>query len=71
MASKFGPGRGELQFRAVVSVLGLLLLGAALWLRGMPEGPGLVEVVGVAGLFFGGSLGVSVVKLVRRDYPAD
>ncbi len=69
MARKFGPSRGELQFRAVVSVFGLGLLGFALWYRGIPSGPALVEVVGFAGLLFGGSLIHAVWKLVRRDYP--
>jgi hypothetical protein len=69
VARKFGPSRGELQFRAVVSVFGLGLLGFALWYRGIPSGPALVEVVGFAGLLFGGSLIHAVWKLVRRDYP--
>jgi xanthosine utilization system XapX-like protein len=69
MARKFGPSRGELQFRAVVSVFGLGLLAFALWYRGLPSGPALVEVVGFAGLMFGGSLIHAVWKLIRRDYP--
>lgn len=50
---KYGPTRGELKFRLAFSLAGLGLLAAALMLRGLPEGPGLIEVVGVAGLFFG------------------
>lgn len=69
MARKFGPSKGELQFRAVFSVLGLAMLGYALWYRGVPGGPALVEVVGLAGLLFGGSLIHAVWKLIRRDYP--
>ena len=52
---KYGPTRGEYWIRLAISALGLCLLTAAIGLRGWPEGPGLVEVVGVAGLFFGGS----------------
>lgn len=69
MRRKFGPTRGELTFRAVVSVFGLGLMAVALWLRGIPSGPGLVEVVGFAGLMFGGSLAHALWKLARRDHP--
>jgi xanthosine utilization system XapX-like protein len=69
MSRKFGPTRGELQFRAVVSVFGLGLMGVALWVRGIPSGPGLIEVVGLAGLMFGGSLVHAVWKLLKRDHP--
>lgn len=48
-----GPDRGELWLRLAISALGLGLLGAVFAVQGIPEGPGLVEVVGVAGLFFG------------------
>jgi hypothetical protein len=65
--SKFGPSRGELLFRLAVSLAGLALLAAALMLRGLPEGPGFVEVVGVAGLFFGGTAVLSLRALLRRD----
>lgn len=50
---EFGPGRGELWIRLLISALGIGLLAAVLVVQGLPEGPGLVEVVGVAGLFFG------------------
>jgi len=56
MAGKYGPTRGELQFRAVFSVLGLMAIGVLVAVRGVPKGPGLVEVFGIALLFFGGSL---------------
>jgi hypothetical protein len=49
----FGPTRGELWIRAAISAFGLALLGGVFAVHGLPEGPGLVEVVGVAGLFFG------------------
>lgn len=69
MAEKFGPSRGELMFRAAISVFGLGFLALAFWLRGLPEGPGLIEVAGVGFAFFGGSFGLSVWKLIRKDHP--
>jgi hypothetical protein len=66
MASKFGPSRGELWFRLAFSVLGLAMMGFALWYRGIPEGPALFEVVGLAGAFFGGTAIWTGVKLWRR-----
>jgi hypothetical protein len=66
---KFGPSRGELIFRAVFSVAGLAFLGLAVALRGVPEGPGLVEVLGLGLALFGGTLVLSVWKLVKRDHP--
>jgi hypothetical protein len=66
MALKFGPSRGELWFRLVFSVLGLAMMGFALWYRGIPEGPALFEVVGLAGAFFGGTAIWTGVKLWRR-----
>ncbi len=39
MANPYGPTRGELKFRAAVSVVGLAFLGLAIALRGLPEGP--------------------------------
>lgn len=64
--SKFGPSRGEWLFRLAVSLAGLALLGLALALRGLPEGPGLIEVVGVAGLFFGGTAVMAARALLRK-----
>lgn len=69
MSRKFGPTRGELIFRAVFSVFGLCFMGVAIWLRGVPEGPGLVEVVGVAVALFGGTLVLSLWRLIKRDHP--
>ncbi len=62
--NKYGPTRGELTLRIVVSILGLGFMGAAIWVRGIPEGPALVEVVGLAGVFFGGTLVLSVRRLI-------
>lgn len=65
---KYGPSRGELVFRLVFSLGGLMLIGAAIALRGMPEGPALVEVVGLGGAFFGGTAILSARALLRRDH---
>ena len=69
MANKYGPSRGELIFRAAFSVAGLAFLALALALRGIPQGPGLIEVLGIALLVFGGTLVLSLWKLARRDHP--
>ncbi len=55
MSGKYGPSRGELWFRLVVSILGFAFMVAAVAYRGMPSGPAIVEVVGIAGVFFGGT----------------
>lgn len=65
MAGKYGPTRGELQFRAVFSVLGLVAIGVLVAVRGVPKGPGLVEVFGIALFFFGGTLVHSLWRLRR------
>lgn len=64
-APKYGPTRGEYLIRLVISLGGLGLLAFAIAFRGWPEGPGLVEVVGFAGLFFGGSALMAVQGLRR------
>ena len=61
--SKFGPSRSEIKFRMYVSLIGLALLVAALVFRGLPTGPAMIEVVGIAGAFFGVTLIWSIVKL--------
>lgn len=61
--SKFGPSRSEIKFRMYVSLIGLALLVAALVFRGLPTGPAMIEVVGIAGAFFGGTLVWSIIKL--------
>ncbi|AWD22214.1 hypothetical protein [Fuscovulum blasticum] len=66
---KYGPTRGELWFRLVVSVLGLAFLGAAIFLRGLPDGPALVEVVGVALALFGGTAIWTIKRMIRREHP--
>lgn len=66
--SKYGPTRGEWIFRLVFSLAGLGLIGLLFALRGIPSGPGLVEVVGIAGAFFAGTAVLAVRALLKdRD----
>lgn len=66
---RFGPTRGELWFWLGVSSGGLGLMGLALFLRGVPSGPALVEVVGLASGVFGYLGGRSIKRLIRREHP--
>ena len=63
--SEYGPSRGELWFRIAVAVLGLCLIAYVVGVRGLPSGPALVEVVGIGGLFFGGTLFFAVRGLLK------
>lgn len=63
---KFGPSRGELWFRLVFSIAGLVLLVVAVQLRGV-GGMAWVEIVGMSTLFFGGTAIWTIRKLIRRD----
>lgn len=65
--SKYGPSRGEHLFRLVFAIFGLAAIGVLIAVRGVPKGPGLVEVVGFAGLFFLGTLVLSARALLRKD----
>lgn len=65
----FGPTRGELWFRVMVSLGGLCLVGVALVVRGLPSGPGLIEALGIPVLLFGGSIIWCGRKLIKRDHP--
>ena len=69
--NRFGPSRGELKFRLVVSGMGLCLMATALFLRGVPTGPAFVEVVGIAGAFFGGTAVWTLCRLYPRGRVAD
>jgi hypothetical protein len=44
-------------------------MGVALYLRGVPEGPAIAEVVGLASVVFGYLGGRSVKRLIRREHP--
>ncbi|MEM9552042.1 MAG: hypothetical protein AAGA05_12755 [Pseudomonadota bacterium] len=65
---KFGPTKSELKLRLWISLAGLALMVFALAYRGMPQGPALFEVLGVAGLFFGASAIWTARKLIKGDY---
>ena len=65
--SKYGPTRGEHLFRLVFSLFGLGAISVLIAMRGIPKGPGLVEVVGIAGAFFAGTLILSARALLRRQ----
>ncbi len=71
--SKFAPSRAEIMFRLWASVAGLTLLLGAIAFRGLPRGPAMFEVVGIAGAFFGGTLVWSILKLrrLKHDDSAD
>lgn len=66
---RFGPTRGELWFWLAASAAGLCLMGFALWLRGVPDGPAIAEVVGIASVVFGYLGGRSIKRLIRREHP--
>jgi hypothetical protein len=57
--------RKELRFRLWFSIAGLVLLGVALVVRGIPSGPALFEVMGIAGAFFGGTA-IWTIRELRR-----
>jgi hypothetical protein len=66
--NKFGPSKGEVKFRIAVSVMGLALMAVAVATHGIPDGPAFVEVIGLGGVFFGGTLVLSVRRLIRGDH---
>ncbi|MFN3994637.1 MAG: hypothetical protein ACK4IU_17225 [Tabrizicola flagellatus] len=66
---RFGPTRGELWFWLWASLGGLSLMGVALAVRGIPEGPAIAEVAGLAVAVFGYLGGRSVKRLIRREHP--
>jgi hypothetical protein len=66
---RYGPTRGELWFWLWASLGGLGLMGVALYARGVPEGPAIAEVVGLASVVFGYLGGRSVKRLYRREHP--
>lgn len=63
MAQKYGPSRGDLMFRLWFSVAGLGFMVFAILYRGLPLGPAGVEAIGLALVFFGGTLLWTLRKL--------
>ncbi|OYX22797.1 MAG: hypothetical protein B7Z10_12545 [Rhodobacterales bacterium 32-66-7] len=66
---RFGPTRGELWFWLWLSLGGLGLGAVAVFARGIPGGPALVEVVILSGVVFGFLGGRSIKRLIRREHP--
>ena len=64
-AVRTGPDRGELWMRFAISLAGLALMIVAVTVRGV-GGMAWVEVVAIAGAFFGGSAVWSGWQLMRR-----
>lgn len=63
-----GPTRNELWFRLGFSLFGLAMLVLTVAVRGVSNTAALVEVVGIAGTFFGGTAIWTAMKLWRsRD----
>lgn len=60
-----GPTRNELWFRLGFSLVGLVLVMVTVMARGISNAAALVEVVGIAGLFFGGTALWTARKLWR------
>jgi Flp pilus assembly protein TadB len=63
---RHGPGLGELWFRLVFSLAGLVLVVVAGTAHGPPSWAALVEVFGIAGLFFLGSAIWCALRIVKR-----
>ena len=61
-----GPTRNELWFRLIFSLVGLVLLGITIAVRGIANSAALVEVIGIAGAFFGGTAIWTIMKLRRK-----
>ena len=66
---KYGPTRGELWFRLWFSVAGLVFLGVAIGITGVPSGPAMFELFGIAGLFLGGTIVWAGRRLILRLHP--
>ncbi len=62
-----GPTRNELWFRLIFSLFGLVLLGITIAVRGIANSAALVEVIGIAGAFFGGTAIWTIMKLRRKS----
>ncbi|MBV0913401.1 hypothetical protein [Anianabacter salinae] len=62
---KYGPGRGEILFRLVFSLAGLVFMAVAFVLVGLPQGPAFAEVGIIAGGFFLGTAIWSARALMR------
>jgi xanthosine utilization system XapX-like protein len=66
---RHAPTRSELWFWLAVSAGGLGFLAVAVWVRGLPSGPAIAEVIGIAGVVFGYLGGRSIKRLIRHEHP--
>jgi xanthosine utilization system XapX-like protein len=66
---RHGPTRRELWFWLWASAGGLCLMVFALFVRGIPDGPAIAEVVGLASVVFGYLGSRSIKRLLRREHP--
>lgn len=66
---KYGPTRGELWFRLGFSAAGLVFLLVAVAITGIPSGPAMFELFGIAGLFLGGTIVWAGRRLILRLHP--
>ena len=66
---KYGPTRGDLIFRLVFSCAGLVFLLVAVAITGIPSGPAMVELFGIAGLFLVGTIVWAARRLILRLHP--
>ena len=60
-----GPTRNELWFRLGFSLFGLAVLAVTVTVRRGSHAAALIEVVGIAGTFFGGTAVWTALKLWR------
>ena len=68
MTNKFGPTKADLKFRLIFSLAGLAMMVGAVIYRGMPKGPAMFEIIGVASVFFGGTAIWTIRKLMKGEY---
>lgn len=61
--NKFGPSKGELWFRVVVSLIGLAMMCYAIFVVGLSGNIAIYEVGVAGGAFFGGTLIWSLWKI--------
>jgi hypothetical protein len=66
---KYGPTRGELQFRLAFSLGGLALLAGGTAVMGIPSGPAFVELFLFIGVFFAGTAVWSLRRLIKGLHP--
>ncbi|MFY9210154.1 MAG: hypothetical protein WAO69_03415 [Aestuariivita sp.] len=66
--TKYAPTKGDLQFHLGFSLVGLALMCAGVFYRGLPSRPAMFEVIGVSTLFLGGTAIWTMRKLKKGEY---